>query len=251
MALVQNAVNSALPQLPQSVRSQGVNVKKVSTNILLIESLYSDDSRYSDSFLANYAIINLVNPLARLPGVGQISVFGAGPYSMRVWLDPMKLKSYGLTTLDVENAIQHQNMQVAAGQIGGPPAPGNQVFQFTINALGRLSDTKEFENIIVKSEAPTATAGQVSDPSPSRQTSSLVRIGDVGRVELSQQMYTVFSGLNGKKTAHVAVFALPGANALQVATETRQLMAQMSKSFPQGLKYTTLYDTTRLHQSVD
>src|SRR3984957_854911 len=252
LALVQNAVNSALPQLPQSVRSQGVNVKKVSTNILLIESLYSDDSRYSDSFLANYAIINLVNPLARLPGVGQISVFGAGPYSMRVWLDPMKLKSYGLTTLDVENAIQHQNMQVAAGQVGGPPAPGNQVFQFTINALGRLSDTKEFENIVIKSEAPTTTAGQVSDPSLSRQTSSLVRIGDVGRVELSQQMYTVFSGLNGKKTAHVAVFALPGANALQVATETRQLMTQMSKTFPQGLKYTTLYDTTLfINQSIN
>ena len=252
LALVQNAVNSALPQLPQSVRSQGVNVKKVSTNILLIESLYSDDSRFNESFLANYAIINLVNPLARLPGVGQIQVFGAGPYSMRVWLDPMKLKTYGLTPLDVEDAVAHQNMQVAAGQIGGPPAPGNQIFQFTINALGRLSDTKEFENIIVKSESPSTMVEQAQEPSQSRQTASLVRIKDVGRVELSQQVYTVFSGLDGKKTAHVAVFALPGANALQVATETRQLMAQMSKTFPQGLKYTTLYDTTVfINQSIN
>ncbi len=252
LALVQNAVNSALPQLPQSVRSQGVNVRKVSTNILLIESLYSDDGRYSESFLANYAIINLVNPLARLPGVGQIQVFGAGPYSMRVWLDPMKLKTYGLTVLDVEAALAHQNMQVAAGQIGGAPATGNQVFQFTINALGRLSDTKDFENIIVKSEPPATISQQMLEPSHSRQTASLVRIRDIGRVQLSQQVYSVFSGLDGRKTAHIAVFALPGANALQVASETRQLMAQMSKVFPAGLKYTTLYDTTLfINQSIN
>jgi HAE1 family hydrophobic/amphiphilic exporter-1 len=251
LALVQNAVNAALPQLPETVRAQGVNVKKVSTNILLIESLYSDDNRYSETFLSNYAIINLQNPLARLPGVGQIQIFGAGPYSMRVWLDPMKLKNYGLTALDVEKAIKSQNLQVAAGQIGGPPAPGNGVFQFTINALGRLSDVKEFENIIVKSSPPSTLSKQIRDPSSARYTSEVIRIRDVGRVELSQQVYTVFSGLNGKKTAHIAVFALPNANALEVAHETRQLMAQMSKTFPQGLKYTTLYDTTLfINQSI-
>src|SRR5437899_2719265 len=121
LALVQNAVNTALPQLPQAVRAQGVNVKKVSTNILLIESLYSDDNRFDETFLSNYAIINLQSPIARLPGVGQVMIFGAGPYSMRIWLDPDKLKSYGLTALEVQNAIQNQNIQVASGQIGGPP----------------------------------------------------------------------------------------------------------------------------------
>src|SRR5579885_330196 len=252
LALVQNAVNSALPQLPESVRSQGVTVKKVSTNILLIESLYSDDDRFSETFLSNYAIINLQPPLERLPGVGQIQIFGAGPYSMRIWLDPMKLKTYGLTALDVEQAIKSQNMQVAAGQIGGPPSPGNQVFQFTINALGRLSDATEFENIILKSQPASSLRQQVSDPSKSRPTAELVRIRDVGRVELSQQVYTVFAGLNGKKTAHIAIFALPDANALQVANESRALMAQMSKTFPQGLKFTTPYDTTLfINQSIN
>src|SRR4249920_2519671 len=244
IALVQNAVNSALPQLPQQVRSQGVNVKKVSTNILLIESLYSDDDRFDETFLSNYAIINLQRPIARLPGVGQITVFGAGPYSMRVWLDPDKLNAYGLTVLDVENAIKHQNIQVASGQIGGPPAPSNQVFQFTVNTLGRLSDAKEFENIIVKAQPAPTEASQTLKSSETQQTAAIVRLKDIAKVELSQQQYTIFSGLSGKTTAHVAVFALPGANALQVADETRALMTQMSKAFPPGLKYTTLYDTT-------
>src|SRR5262250_2866739 len=250
-ALVQNAVNSALPQLPQQVRSQGVNVKKVSTNILLIESLYSDDDRFDETFLSNYAIINLQRPIARLPGVGQITVFGAGPYSMRVWLDPDKLKAFGLTVLDVENAIKHQNIQVAAGQIGGPPAAANQVFQFTVNTLGRVSDVEQFENIIIKAKPPATEASQTLKTTETNQTAMVVRIKDVGRVELSQQQYTIFSGLSGKKTAHIAVFALPGANALQVAKEIRALMTEMSKTFPTGLKYMTLYDTTLfINQSV-
>ena len=251
VALVQNAVNSALPQLPQQVRSQGVNVKKVSTNILLIESLYSDDDRFDETFLSNYAIINLQRPIARLPGVGQITVFGAGPYSMRVWLDPDKLKAYGLTVLDVENAIKHQNIQVAAGQIGGPPAPANQVFQFTVNTLGRVSDVEQFENIIIKSKPPATEASQTLKTTETNQTAMVVRIKDVAKVELSQQQYTIFSGLSGRKTAHIAVFALPGANALQVAAQIRSLMAEMTKTFPAGLKYTTLYDTTLfINQSV-
>jgi hydrophobic/amphiphilic exporter-1 (mainly G- bacteria), HAE1 family len=251
VALVQNAVNSALPQLPQQVRAQGVNVKKVSTNILLIESLYSDDNRFDETFLSNYAIINLQSPIARLPGVGQITIFGAGPYSMRVWLDPNKLRAFGLTVLDVQNAIQHQNIQVASGQIGGPPAPSNQVFQFTVNTLGRLSDAEQFENIIVKAQPPATEASQTLKSSESQQTAAIVRIRDIAKVELSQQQYTIFSGLSGKTTAHIAVFALPGANALQVAAETRNLMTQMSKAFPPGLKYTTLYDTTLfINQSI-
>ncbi len=118
IALVQNAVNSALSQLPDAVQTQGVSIQKVSTNILLIGSLYSDDNRFDETFLSNYAIINLENPIARLPGVGQVQVLGAGPYGMRVWLDPVKLNAYGLTVLDVQQAIQNQNVQVASGQLG-------------------------------------------------------------------------------------------------------------------------------------
>jgi hydrophobic/amphiphilic exporter-1 (mainly G- bacteria), HAE1 family len=244
VALVQNAVNSALPQLPEQVRAAGINVKKVSTNILLIESLYSDDNRFDETFLSNYAIINLQAPLARLPGVGQVTIFGAGPYSMRVWLDPDKLKTYGLTVLDVLNAIRHQNIQVASGQLGGPPAPPDQLFQFTVNTLGRLSDVEQFEDIIVKAQPASTEAGETLASTSSKVTAAIVRVKDIARVELSQQQYTIFSGLSGKKAANIAVFALPGANALQVAAETRKLMGQMSKAFPLGLKYTTLYDTT-------
>ena len=244
VALVQNAVNSALPQLPEQVRAQGINVKKVSTNILLIESLYTDDNRFDETFLSNYAIINLQAPLARLPGVGQVTIFGAGPYSMRVWLDPDKLKTYGLTVLDVLNAIRHQNVQVASGQLGGPPAPPDQLFQFTVNTLGRLSDVEQFEDIIVKAQPASTEAGETLASTSSKVTAAIVRVKDIARVELSQQQYTIFSGLSGKKAANIAVFALPGANALQVAAETRKLMAEMSKAFPLGLKYTTLYDTT-------
>src|SRR5262249_3077718 len=154
----------------------------------------------------NYAIINLQNPIARLPGVGQVTVFGAGPYSMRVWLDPDKLQAYGLTALDVHNAVQNQNMQVASGQIGGPPTRANKVFQYTVTTLGRLSDVAQFEDIIVKAHPPSTATNP---------TAALVRLKDIATVELSQQMYTIFSGLSGRKTAHVAVFALPGANALE------------------------------------
>src|SRR5262245_53378536 len=218
LPLVQNAVNGAVPQLPQQVRAQGVNVRKVSTNILLIASLYADDDRFDEAFLSNYAIINLVNPLQRLDGVGQVSVLGAGPYSMRVWLDPEKLKANALTAADVEEAIGHQNIQVASGQIGGAPTSANQVSQLTVNVLGRLSDPRQFERIVVKSEAPTS--GSRSGPAApgGEQTARLVRIGDVGRVELGQQTFAVFSKLSGRKTAHIAIYALPGANALQVGT---------------------------------
>jgi HAE1 family hydrophobic/amphiphilic exporter-1 len=163
IALVQNAVNGALSQLPQPVQTQGVTVQKVSTNILLIASLYSDDNRFDETFLSNYAIINLQSPLARLPGVGQVQLLGAGPYSMRIWLDPLKLKAFGLTVLDIQNAIQNQNIQVAAGQLGGPPVPNGQVFQFTVKTLGRLSDVRQFENIIVKTKPPETLTNQTME----------------------------------------------------------------------------------------
>jgi len=244
LALVQNAVNGALSQLPTPVKDQGVNVKEVTTNILLMESLYSDDNRFDETFLSNYATINLVNPIARIPGVGQVKVIGAGAYSMRIWLDPDKLKTFGLTVLDVQDSIQSQNSQVASGQIGGPPVPSNQVFQFTVNTQGRLTDPKEFGNIIVKSRISPTLVGEASNSTQLSETAAIVRLKDVAKIEMSQQQFTLFSNLSGKKAGHIAIYALPGANALQVASAVRGLMAKMSTTFPEGLKYTPLYDTT-------
>jgi len=230
LTLVQNAASSALSQLPAGSQAQGVNVKKVSPNILLVASLYSDDDRFEEIFLSNYAIINLQNPLARLPGVGQVRIFGAGPYSMRVWLDPKRLQTFGLTTADALAAIQGQNIQVVAGQLGGPPVPPDQPFQFTINALGRLSDSSQFEDIIVKST--TGTAPQI------------VRLRDVARVDLSQQSFSNFSQFSGRKSTQILVFPLPGANVIAVADLVYKAMAEMSQQFPAGMKYAIRYDTT-------
>ena len=189
LTLVQNMVNGATAQLPETVQAQGVTVRKVSTNILQVISIYSDDDRYDATYLSNYAIINLQYPLGRLAGVGQIQVFGAGPYSMRVWLDPNKLKYYNLTTLDVVHAIQNQNVQVVAGRLGAPPVPPDQTFQFTVNALGRLSDVKQFQDIIVKSVR-----------SEQGETAQLVRVKDIARVDLDQQFYSNFGGISGKQS---------------------------------------------------
>jgi HAE1 family hydrophobic/amphiphilic exporter-1 len=231
LALVQNYVNSALAQLPAGAVNQGITVRKVSPDILTVINLSSSDNRYDETFLANYAVINLQNPLARLPGVGQVIVKGAGAYSMRVWMDPRKLQDYNLTTLDVVKAIQGQNVQVVAGQMGGPPVPNNQVFQFTINALGRLSDAEQFENIIIKSPRGPEAA-------------RIVRIRDVARVELSQQTYSNFSEVSGQPCANILVFLLPGANALNVDKGVKEAMAEMSKDFPPAMTWATRYDTS-------
>jgi len=230
LALVQNLANGAVSQLPGGAQAQGVGVRKVSPNILLVASLYSDDDRFEEIFLSNYALINLQNPLARLPGVGQVRIFGAGPYSMRVWLDPKRLQSFGITTADVLTAIQGQNVQVVAGRLGAPPVPDAQPFQFTINALGRLSNASQFEQIIVKNASGTA--------------SQVVRLRDVARVDLSQQSFSNFSRFSGHKSAQIVMFALPGANAIQVANQVYKAMADMSKQFPEGMKYAIRYDTT-------
>ncbi len=238
LALVQNMVNGALSQLPETVQAQGVTVRKVSTNILQVVSLYTDDERFDETFLSNYGVINLQYPLARLPGVGQVKVVGAGSYSMRVWLDPDKLHYFKLTTLDVVNAIQHQNVQVAAGKLGGPPTPADQSFQFTINALGRLSEISQFEDIIVKIARD--------------ETAQIVRVKDLARVELSQQSFSNFAGLGGHKAAHILIYSLPGANAIDVGKSVRQAMAGMSKDFPEGMKFAIYYDTTEfISQAID
>jgi HAE1 family hydrophobic/amphiphilic exporter-1 len=230
LALVQNLANSALAQLPGGVQQQGVTVRKVSPNILLVASLYSEDDRFEEIFLSNYGVINLQNPLARIPGIGQVRVFGAGPYSMRVWLDPKRLQTFGLTTADVLTAIQGQNVQVVAGQLGAPPVPQDQPFQFTINALGRLSDASQFEEIIIK------TATNVAP--------QIVRLRDIARVDLSQQNFSNYARFTGHKSAQIVIFALPHANAIAVADSVYKAMADMSKQFPEGLKYAIRFDTT-------
>jgi HAE1 family hydrophobic/amphiphilic exporter-1 len=236
VALVQSLVSNAVSQLPAGSQNQGVVVRKLSTDILLVVSLFSETDKFDEVFLSNYAVINLQNPLARLPGVGQVFIRGAGPYGMRVWLDPKKLQDYQITTLDVVNAIKGQNVEVVAGQMGGPPVPPDQTYQFTVNALGRLSNTTEFGNIIIKA--------------PRSQSAQVVRIRDVARVELGQQSYASFAGMSGHWATQIIIFTLPGANALQVAQEVRDAMEVMSKNFPPGLTYSTHYDTTKFVQQT-
>jgi len=230
LSLVQNASNSALAQLPGGTQAQGVTVRKVSPNILLVASLYSDDERFEEVFLSNYSLINMQNPLARLPGVGQVRIFGAGSYSMRVWLDPNRLQTFGLTTADVLSAIRGQNVEVVAGQLGAPPVPSDQPFQFTINAQGRLADAGQFGDIVIRSTAGTAP--------------QIVRLRDIARVDLSQQSFSNYSRFTGRKSAQIVVFSLPGANAIAVANRVYAAIAEMSKQFPDGMKYAIRYDTT-------
>ncbi|HLQ60202.1 MAG TPA: efflux RND transporter permease subunit, partial [Gemmatimonadales bacterium] len=226
--LVQNRVSSALAQLPQAVQAQGVTVQQKSTAILQFVALTSPDGRYDSLFLANYATINLQPELARLPGVGQVNIFGAGQYSMRIWLDPNKLYALSLTTEDVVNALNGQNQQVTAGQLGMPPGPNTQAFQYTLDIAARLDDVSQFENIAVKTE----------------QNGQMVYLRDVGRVELGAQTYSEVFTLNGKPSAGIGVYQTLGANALDVAGEVATKMAQLSKNFPQGLSYSMPFDTT-------
>jgi HAE1 family hydrophobic/amphiphilic exporter-1 len=234
--LVQNRVASALSQLPQAVQAQGVTVKKISTSILLFVTLTSPDGRYDSLYLANYATINLKDELARLPGVGNVNIFGAGQYSMRVWLDPDKLKARSLNAQDVVSALQSQSQQVTAGQVGMPPAPPSVDFQYTIDLSGRLSDVTQFENVIVK----TGSDGAIT------------RLKDVGRIELGAQTYGQAFTLNGKQAAGIGIYQSPGANALDVEGRVKTRMTELAKSFPQGLVSSVPFDTTIfVHASIE
>lgn len=228
--LVQNRLAVAEPMLPEEVRRQGVTVKKQSTNILLVISLTSPDEKYDGLFLANYATLRVRDELSRVPGVGDVTVFGTANYSMRVWLDPEKLKARGLTTQDVQAAIQEQNVQVAAGQIGQPPLPSDRgiAFQYTVTTQGRLSGVSEFENIVLRAEGTRIT-----------------RLKDVARVELGGQNYDQFNLREGQPTANIGIYQLPGSNALDVAKRTRAAIANLSKSFPEGMGYEFPLDTTK------
>lgn len=227
--LVQNRVSSALSQLPQSVQNQGVTVQKKSTAILLFVTLSSPNATYDSLFLSNYATISIKDELARLPGVGNVTVFGAGQYSMRVWLDPNKLQVRGLMPQDVIQSIQQQSQQVTAGQVGAPPTPAGQAFQYTLNVNGRLDDKSQFEDVIVK----TGNNGDVT------------RVRDVGWVELGAQTYSQVFSLNNKPSTGIGVFQSPGANALEVEAAVQKKMADLAKAFPQDISYATPFDTTK------
>ncbi len=226
--LVQNRVSSALAQLPQAVQAQGVQVQQKSTAILQIVTLTSPDGSHDGLYLSNYATLNLLDELGRIPGVGNVTVFGVGQYAMRIWLDPQFLFARGLTPQDVIQAVQQQSQQVAGGQVGAPPAPSGQAFQYTVNVAGRLADPAQFGAIVVKS-----------------QSGSLTRLADVARLELGAQTYSQAFRLNGIPAAGLSIFLTPNANALQVATLVRAKMRTLSSNFPSGVTYAIPFDTTR------
>ena len=225
--LVQNRVNLAEANLPEEVNRQGVNTKKKSTSVILIISLSSPDGRYDDLFLGNYATLRLRDVLSRIDGVGDVTIFPQSDYAMRIWLNPRQLESRNLTTDDVLSAIREQNVQVAAGQIGQPPAPVGQNFQYTVNVLGRLSETEQFEDIIIKIG----------------EDGGITRLGDIARIELGGKSYSVVSKLNGATSASVIIYQLPGANALEIAEKIRSTMKELSTAFPEGMEYDIPYDT--------
>ena len=228
--LVQNRVQLALAALPQAVQAQGVSVQKKNTAILQIVTLGSPDGKYDSLFMANYATINLVDELARLPGVGSVKVFGAGNYSMRIWMDPQKLQSYGLQPSDVILAIKQQNQNIAAGQVGMPPAPSDTEFQFTVDVKSRLDEPEEFASIVIKDQ--TAQGGR------------LIHLRDIARIELGAQTYAQDFRVNGKPAAGVAIYQTPESNSLQVGKEVQSTMDKLSKRFPEGLQFAIPYDTT-------
>ena len=225
--LVQNRVALAQPSLPETVNKIGVTTKKESTNIILMMYLYSDSPKMDDLYLNNYASLYLKDELARLDGAGDVFIFGAGDYSMRIWLDPQRLKSYNITTTDVATALQEQNVQVAAGQIGQPPSAKDQPFQYIVTLKGRLASVEEFENIILKADGDR-----------------MVRIKDVGSASLGSKSYMTDAKVNGRSGSLIAMFSLPGANAISLSKLVHAKMDDLEHHFPEGLHYEVLLDTT-------
>jgi HAE1 family hydrophobic/amphiphilic exporter-1 len=228
--LVQNRVSAALASLPAPVQAQGLTVQKKSTSMLEIVSLSSPDNRYDSLYLSNYATINVVNELERVPGVGNVTVLGVGTYSMRIWLDPMKLYTFGLSPNEVINAVQSQSQPVTAGQAGTPPADKGQSFQYTVDIQGQLDAPEQFANIVVK--ATSGNGGRI------------LRLKDVARVELGAQTYATDFNVDGKPAAGLAIYQTPEANALAVAALVEKKMEELKKAFPPGLAYSVPFDTT-------
>ncbi len=228
LILTQSRQQLAAGQLPAEVSTYGVTIRKSVTAPLMLVGLFSPKGTFDTKFLGNYAYINLNDPIARLYGVGQTQVFGAGQYAMRLWVQPDKLAKLGITVTDIVNAVQAQNKVNPAGQVGGEPAVANQQFTYSVLAQGRLSSPEQFENVIVR-EAPDG---------------GTVRVKDVARVELGAQDYSIVSRLNGKPAIVIPVYQLPGSNAVQTAAGVRKLMAEMKQSFPQDMDYAISLDQT-------
>ena len=225
---VQNRVNQATAQLPEEVSRQGLTVKKKSTAMLQVVTLISPKGAYDALFLSNYATINVVDTLARVPGVGEVFLFGPLDYSMRIWLSSDRLTALGLTPSDVISAIQAQNIQAAVGRIGAQPMTPDQQFQITLQTQGRLADVKEFEKIVVRANPDGST----------------VRVSDLGRVELGSKQRDSFSRLDGGDTAAMAIYLSPGANAVATADGIKKAMDGLAERFPDDLSYKVIYDTT-------
>ncbi|MDB5459790.1 MAG: transporter, hydrophobe/amphiphile efflux family, partial [Caulobacteraceae bacterium] len=234
--LVQNRVAQVLSRLPQEVQRAGVTTTKASPALIMVVHLTSPNKRYDKLYLANYAQLHVKDALARTYGVGDVQMFGTGAYSMRVWLDPQKLASRGMTAGDVVTALREQNVQVAAGQVGAPPAPGQASFQVAINTQGRLTNEEQFGDVIIRAGAK----GEIS------------HLRDVARVELGSDGYALRSLLDNEDAVALPIFQRPGSNALQMAADVRKTMDGLAKDFPEGVKYHIVYDTTGfVHESID
>ncbi|MBB3287965.1 MULTISPECIES: efflux RND transporter permease subunit [unclassified Rhizobium] len=227
--LVQNRVSQAEPRLPAEVRALGITTIKSSPNFIVVVNLVSDGADHDITYLRNYATLNIKDRLARIEGVGQVQVFGAGDYSMRVWIDPQKAAEHNLAASDISNAISSQNVQAAAGIIGASPSRPGVDLQLNVNAQGRLRTPEEFGNIIVK----TGANGEIT------------RLRDVARVELGAEDYTLRSLLDGKPAVAVAVLQAPGSNAIEIANNVRSTMDVLQQAMPAGVKYEIVYDTTK------
>ena len=225
---VQNRVTRTEPKLPEEVTRIGITVDKASPDLTMVVHLTSPDKRYDMLYLSNYAILNIKDELARLGGVGDVQLFGMGDYSLRVWLDPNKTASRNLTATDVVAAIREQNRQVAAGQLGAPPAPTAQSFQLSVNTQGRLVSEEEFENIVIR-------AGDDGE---------ITRLKDIARIELGSSQYALRSLLNNQPAVAIPIFQRPGSNAIDISNEVRGKMEELKKGFPQGMDYSIVYDPT-------
>ncbi len=234
---VQNRINRALPRLPEIVRQIGVTTEKQSPNLTMVVHMVSPDESHDSLYLRNYAHQQVRDELLRIPGMGSVSFFGGGDYAMRIWLDPQKLAGRDMTAGDVVAAVREQNVQVAAGVVGAPPSPKGTDFQLAVNTQGRLMTEEEFADIIVR-----------TDPA----TGALVRIRDVGRVEINSNSYAIGSLINNKEAAAIGIFQAPGSNALEISKQVRATMERLKADFPQGVDYDIVYDPTRFVQtSID
>src|SRR5690606_32174347 len=226
--LVQNRVSQAQARLPEDVRRQGVTTQKQSPVFLMVVHLTSPNGKYDSLYLRNYVRLHVKDELASIPGVGDAQAFGGGDYAMRLWLDPDKIASRGLTAGDVVRAVREQNVQVSAGQLGAEPMPNGSDFLTLINARGRLATPQEVGDIVIKSGGD----------------GELLRLADVARIELAAGDYTLRARLDGQNAAAIGIFQAPGANALEIRDEVISRMDELSKSFPEGVEYTSVYDTT-------